>query len=302
MKTAKEYRALAWKALKSQFKESFFIICGVMVAACGAVGLMYAAFFLLPDTMVGATGKAAAALAVLCTVGLFQYFVPVWFLKLSRKESALNEGTNISYGKALVVAFVMMLPSIVESGMDVASKRLETIENPWVMLPAALGLMVLMVGVVAGMIWWQYAINGILPFLVHDNPNESVAAMVKRSVKETNGYKWQLFMVDLMIYIWPMVVLVVGMIAMIITLVVMMIVAGTTDVTDLLGVSLWFLVTLGVFYGGFILFFAFIIQPMQNFAHAIFYEDLQAELHPIPVMEVEEVETVEEVEAEEIKA
>ena len=223
-----------------------------------------------------------AALAVLFTIGLLYYYVPVCFLAMRRGQSVTKADLQVGYARALAVSVMMVWPSIVSQILNQAS-------NLEIGLGWKFCIALMAIGISVFAIVWVYAVATMLPLLASDHPDESVWQLTRRCSQLTEGHKWQLFMIDLEILIGPVVVLWVLMMIGIFSLVMPLALGGhataleadSTEALKLIGGAFaerWGLyVTLALLSLIVILVLQFVFVPMQHLAHALFYEDLMAE-------------------------
>jgi uncharacterized membrane protein len=291
MKTAKEYRALAWGDLRAQFKQSSIIIFFVMVIALIAVSALVgaAAVAVMQESLIGWMMFAGVLLAIIFGVSVLDFYQPVWFLNLIRDREAPWYETKVGYARALGVALLMLIPTVLSESVDGLSKILDHMHDAhWsVLLIVALAILVLAVASLVFTFWWAYAVSAVLPYRVYDHEDRSVIQSLKDSIRMMDGYKWKLFCVDFLIYIWPLVVLFV-LLGVVIILSVLVAFAHATSAIMTVGYVLT-----GALLTVTLLVYTFMVKPMIYFARARFYEDLKAEL------EAPEEEVIEEVKSEE---
>lgn len=267
MKTSSEYRAAAWKEWRAQMSQSSIIILLSMIVGMVSVSALYGSFLWYTTThsMVAASITLLIAIAVIFTVSLLNYFVPVWFLTLVRKQQKWYE-VRTSYGRALLTAWVILLPTVVQ---EAVSMPMNMTNEPSVIM--SLVFLAVMPAVVLFIIWWTYAIGTTLPFRVLDHPDRSVFQAIKENIRMMNGYKFQLFCVDFMIMIWPIVGLCVLLLFMAICMVFVVLLNPGTNMI------IWLSIGLGLVMLPFVVVYGFIFEPMLYIAHAQFYDDLRAE-------------------------
>ena len=283
MKLTSQYFSGAWQLWKSNIKESSIVIAIQFAAVIVAVILLapgLAAMTAHPKF--GMVYTVLMALAVVLTIGLLEYYIPVCFLAIRRGQSITKADMQVSYARALAVSVMMVWPSIVSQILNQAS-NLE-IGLGW---KFCISMMALGISVFA--IIWLYAVATMLPLLAGDHPKQSVWQLTRRCSQLTEGHKWQLFMIDLEILIGPVVVLWVLMMIGIFSLVMPLALGGhataleadSTEALKLIGgafVERWGLyVTLALLSLIVMLVMQFVFVPIQQFAHALFYEDLIAE-------------------------
>lgn len=276
MKTAKEYRALAWGDLRAQFKQSSIIIFFVMVIALIAVSALIgaAALAVMQESLIGWMLFAGVLLAIIFGVSVLDFYQPVWFLNLVRGGEAPWYETKVGYARALGAALLMLIPTVLSESVEGLSKLLEHPESMhWsVLLILALVVLVLSVASLIFTFWWAYAVSSVLPYRVMDHEDRSVMQSLKDSIKMMDGYKWKLFCVDILIYIWPLVILFV-LIGVVFLLAILIAVMHTTSAI----MTVSFVLT-GALLTITLLAYSFMVKPMIYFARARFYEDLKAEL------------------------
>lgn len=283
MKLTSQYFSGGWQLWKSHVRESSVVMALQFAAMIVAVILVAPGLALMSShTRFGLWYTIIIALAVLLTVGLLSYYVPVCFLALRRGQSVTKADLQVGYARALGVSVMMMWPTLISNILNQAS-NLE-IGLGW---KFCISMMALGISVFA--IIWLYAVATILPLLAGDNPKQSVWQLTRRCSQLTEGHKWQLFMIDLEILIGPVVVLWVLMMIGIFSLVMPLALGGhataleadSTEALKLIGgafVERWGLyVTLALLSLIVMLVMQFVFVPIQQFAHALFYEDLIAE-------------------------
>lgn len=265
MKTTTDYCKLAWKELRAQFKQVFVIILATvslgMIAACVLYGAYY--WFTTTQSIIAALVTIMVALLVVLTVGLFNYYIPVWFLTLVRKQQPWYEAKT-GYLRALIAAFLVMLPSMLQ---EVVSLPMDLSQEPSII--ASILVLLLMPPVIVFSIWWTYAVGHILSFRVYDHPDRTVLQSVGDSIRMMKGYKLSLFCIDLLIMLLPVIVL----LAVIFVLVfgVAFVIALAPEYTVLAAV-IAAVVALPI-----VAVYGFVVEPMLYIAHALFYEDMRAE-------------------------
>lgn len=283
MKLTSQYFSGAWQLWKSNIKESSIVIAIQFAAVIVAVILLapgLAAMTAHPKF--GMVYTVLMALAVVLTIGLLEYYIPVCFLAIRRGQSITKADMQVSYARALAVSVMMVWPSIVSQILNQAS-------NLEIGLGWKFCIALMAIGISVFAIVWVYAVATMLPLLASDHPDESVWQLTRRCSQLTEGHKWQLFMIDLEILIGPVVVLWVLMMIGIFSLVMPLALGGhataleadSTEALKLIGgafVERWGLyVTLALLSLIVMLVMQFVFVPIQQFAHALFYEDLIAE-------------------------
>ena len=270
MKTASEYRSLAWQDLRAMYRQSSLIMLVTMLVGMIAVSLLYGSYYWYNSTqsMTAALVTILVGLAVVFTVELLNYYMPVWFMSLVRKQPEPWYEAKTSYGRALLATLIMLIPSIAE---EVVTLPVNMSDEP---SPIALLIfMILWLPIVLFIIWWTYAVSTTLPYRVYDDSNRSVWEAVKDNIAMMKGYKFKLFCVDFLVAVWPLLALYIMMMIMVVALVVILALSPGTSVT-------WIVVGMSVILFPFVLVIVFITQPMLYFAHARFYNDLRAEQEP----------------------
>lgn len=265
MKTTTDYCKLAWKELRAQFKQVFVIILATvslgMIAACVLYGAYY--WFTATQSIIAALVTIMVALLVVLTVGLFNYYIPVWFLTLVRKQQPWYEAKT-GYLRALIAAFLVMLPSMLQ---EVVSLPMDLAQEPSII--ASILVLLLMPPVIVFSIWWTYAVGHILSFRVYDHPDRTVLQSVGDSIRMMKGYKLSLFCIDLLIMLLPVVILLVVIFVLVFG--VAFVIALAPEYTVLAAV-IAAVVALPV-----VAVYGFVVEPMLYIAHALFYEDMRAE-------------------------
>lgn len=265
MKTTTDYCKLAWKELRAQFKQVFVIILATvslgMIAACVLYGAYY--WFTATQSIIAALVTIMVALLVVLTVGLFNYYIPVWFLTLVRKQQPWYEAKT-GYLRALIAAFLVMLPSMLQ---EVVSLPMDLAQEPSII--ASILVLLLMPPVIVFSIWWTYAVGHILSFRVYDHPDRTVFQSVGDSIRMMKGYKLSLFCIDLLIMLLPVVILLVVIFVLVFG--VAFVIALAPEYTVLAAV-IAAVVALPV-----VAVYGFVVEPMLYIAHALFYEDMRAE-------------------------
>ncbi len=265
MKTTTDYCKLAWKELRAQFKQVFVIILATvslgMIAACVLYGAYY--WFTATQSIIAALVTIMVALLVVLTVGLFNYYIPVWFLTLVRKQQPWYEAKT-GYLRALIAAFLVMLPSMLQ---EVVSLPMDLSQEPSII--ASILVLVLMPPVIVFSVWWTYAVGHILSFRVYDHPDRTVFQSVGDSIRMMKGYKLSLFCIDLLIMLLPVIVLVAVIFVLVFGVAFVMALAPEYTVLAAVIAAVVALPIVAV-YG-------FVFEPMLYIAHALFYEDMRAE-------------------------
>jgi len=265
MKTTTDYCALAWKELRAQFKQVFVIMLAVvslgMIAACVLYGAYY--WFTTTQSIIAALVTIMVALLVVLTVGLFNYYIPVWFLTLVRKQQPWYEAQT-GYLRALIAAFLVLLPSFLQ---EIVSLPMDLAQEPSII--ASLLVLVLMPPVIVFSVWWTYAVGHILSFRVYDHPDRTVFQSVGDSIRMMKGYKLSLFCIDLLIMLLPVIVLVAVIFVLVFGVAFVMALAPEYTVLAAVIAAVVALPVVAV-YG-------FVVEPMLYIAHALFYEDMRAE-------------------------
>ncbi len=265
MKTTTDYCALAWKELRAQFKQVFVIILATvslgMIAACVLYGAYY--WFTTTQSIIAALVTIMVALLVVLTVGLFNYYIPVWFLTLVRKQQPWYEAQT-GYLRALIAAFLVLLPSMLQ---EIVSLPMDLAQEPSII--ASLLVLILMPPVIVFSVWWTYAVGHILSFRVYDHPDRTVFQSVGDSIRMMKGYKLSLFCIDLLIMLLPVIVLVAVIFVLVFGVAFVMALAPEYTVLAAVIAAVVALPIVAV-YG-------FVVEPMLYIAHALFYEDMRAE-------------------------
>ena len=140
-------------------------------------------------------GTIVGGIALLCTVGLLYYYVPVWFFRLVRKDANGSIEEKCPYSKALGTSLIIAVPIVIEGIVDALSKLNVGSSS---LLFISLSILAIIF-----IFWWMYAINAMLPYLVHDHHEMSVEQAVKKSICMMDGHKWELFKVDFKIIFLP---------------------------------------------------------------------------------------------------
>ena len=283
MKLTSQYFSGGWNLWKSHVKESSIVVAVQFAAVIVAMILIAPGLALMSShPKFGLWYTIIIALAVLLTVGLLSYYVPVCFLAMRRGQSVTKADLQVGYARALGVSVMMMWPTLISNILNQASSL--EIGLGW---KFCISMMALGISVFA--IIWLYAVATMLPLLAGDNPKQSVWQLTRRCSQLTEGHKWQLFMIDLEILIGPVVVLWVLMMIGIFSLVMPLALGGhataleadSTEALKLIGgafVERWGLyVTLALLSLIVMLVMQFVFVPIQQFAHVLFYEDLIAE-------------------------
>ena len=273
MKNLFQYCSLAFQHWAAHWKESTLIILLMVIIACLAVGLI-APFVVLAKAapVVGTLVLLIVGLIVTAALMLLYYYIPVCFLTLNRNEPISRERLKINRWRAMGVAVMTLLPSIVSQILQACqSDELST------GIKLAIGLISLGVSIFA--LIWAYAVAAPLPLLAHDNREESVGQLVRYSWDIMNGYKWKLFCIDFMLVFLPLIVMCTVMVGMLIPVVMN---AGASAVSN---PDIWkmyaeaFSAHKGgaIFVGVIMLIEWFVLIPVGGFARAEFYDDLIAE-------------------------
>lgn len=273
MKNLFQYCSLAFQHWAAHWKESTLIILLMVIIACLAVGLI-APFVVLAKAapVVGTLVLLIVGLIVTAALMLLYYYIPVCFLTLNRNEPISRERLKINRWRAMGVAVMTLLPSIVSQILQACqSDELST------GIKLAIGLISLGVSIFA--LIWAYAVAAPLPLLAHDNREESVGQLVRYSWDIMNGYKWKLFCIDFMLVFLPLIVMCTVMVGMLIPVVMA---GGASAVSD---PDIWkmyaeaFSAHKGgaIFVGVIMLIVWFVLMPVDCFARAEFYDDLIAE-------------------------
>ena len=257
MKTASEYRALAWNDLRTKFGKSLgIIISAFVIGFVGLFALVLIVTLCESDANMLLVGTIVGGIALLCTVGLLYYYVPVWFFRLVRKDANGSIEEKCPYSKALGTSLIIAVPFVIESIVDALSKLNVGLSS---LLFISLSILAIIF-----IFWWMYAINAMLPYLVHDHHEMSVEQAVKKSICMMDGHKWELFKVDFKIIFLPVFLSLVVLVAVI--------VLSGIGLNNQTGI-----VFAGLLGSIIFLFLLFAIFPMTLFARARFYEDLCAE-------------------------
>ena len=270
MKTASEYRSLAWQDLRAMYRQSSLIMLVTMLVGMIAVSILYGSLYWYNSTqsIIAGMVTVGVALLVILTVGLLNYYMPVWFMSLVRKQPEPWYEAKTSYGRALLATLIMLIPSIVEEAL---TQPINMSNDPSPVL--LLIFLVLWIPMMLFIIWWTYAVSTTLPYRVYDDPNRSVLEAVRDNIAMMRGYKFKLFCVDFLVAVWPLAALFVMIIIMAVALGVVMALSPGTS-------TMWMVMGMSVILFPFVLVIVFITQPMLYFAHARFYNDLRAELEP----------------------
>jgi hypothetical protein len=265
MKTTTDYCKLAWKELRAQFKQVFVIMLAVvtlgMIAACVLYGAYY--WFTTTQSIIAALVTIMVALLVVLTVGLFNYYIPVWFLTLVRKQQPWYEAQT-GYLRALIAAFLVLLPSMLQ---EIVSLPMDLAQEPSII--ASILVLLLMPPVIVFSMWWTYAVGHILSFRVYDHPDRTVLQSVGDSIRMMKGYKLSLLCIDLLIMLLPVIVLVAVIFVLVFGVAFVMALAPEYTVLAAVIAAVVALPVVAV-YG-------FVVEPMLYIAHALFYEDMRAE-------------------------
>ena len=203
------------------------------------------------------------ALLVVLTVGLFNYYIPVWFLTLVRKQQPWYEAQT-GYLRALIAAFLVLLPSMLQ---EIVSLPMDLSQEPSII--ASILVLLLMPPVIVFSVWWTYAVGHILSFRVYDHPDRTVFQSVGDSIRMMKGYKLSLFCIDLLIMLLPVMVLVAVIFVLVFGVAFVMALAPEYTVLAAVIAAVVALPIVAV-YG-------FVVEPMLYLAHALFYEDMRAE-------------------------
>ena len=252
------------------FRQSSVIMLVTTLVGMIAVSAMYGSYYWYNSTqsIVAGLVTVAIALLVVFTVGLLNYYMPVWFMSLVRKQPEPWYEAQTSYGRALLATLIMLIPSIVE---EVVTLPMSMSGEPSPI--ASIIFLILWGPMVLFVIWWTYAVNVTLPYRVYDRPERPVWQSVKDNITMMNGYKFKLFCVDFKVAVWPLLALYIMMMIMVVTLVVILVLSPGTSVT-------WIVVGMSVILFPIVLIVVFVTQPMLYFARARFYDDMRAELEP----------------------
>ena len=284
MKLTSQYFSGGWNLWKSHVRDSSVVMALQFAAMIVAMILIAPGLALMSShPKFGLWYTVLAALAVLFTIGLLYYYVPVCFLAMRRGQSVTKADLQVGYARALAVSVMMVWPSIVSQILNQAS-------NLEIGLGWKFRIALMAIGISVFAIVWVYAVATMLPLLASDHPDESVWQLTRRCSQLTEGHKWQLFVVDLEILIGPIMVLWVLLMIFVIALVIPAALSGnaaalTSDSSEemirLMGSTFaerWGLFTgIGLLCLLVMLVLQFVFVPIQQFAHALFYEDLIAE-------------------------
>ncbi|MBQ7530327.1 MAG: hypothetical protein IJT12_01295 [Paludibacteraceae bacterium] len=284
MKLTSQYFSGGWNLWKSHVRDSSVVMALQFAAMIVAMILIAPGLALMSShPKFGLWYTVLAALAVLFTIGLLYYYVPVCFLAMRRGQSVTKADLQVGYARALAVSVMMVWPSIVSQILNQAS-------NLEIGLGWKFCIALMAIGISVFAIVWVYAVATMLPLLASDHPDESVWQLTRRCSQLTEGHKWQLFVVDLEILIGPIMVLWVLLMIFVIALVIPAALSGnaaalTSDSSEemirLMGSTFaerWGLFTgIGLLCLLVMLVLQFVFVPIQQFAHALFYEDLIAE-------------------------
>lgn len=276
MKSTLQYCSLAFQHWAAHWKESTLIVLLSMIIACLCVGLVVPCMLLAKATpLIGGIALVAVGLLVIAAGLLLYYYIPVCFLSLKRNEPISRERLKISSWRAMGIAVMMLLPSIV-------SQILQTIQNDDMSTGIKLAIALISLGVSIFAIIWAYAIAAPLPMLAHDNREETVGQLTRYSWDIMNGYKWKLFCIDFMIMFLALIVTVIVMVSMLIPVVMD---AGANAIGTHSNPDIWKMYgdafsghTGGaIFIGVMMLIVWFVLMPVDYIARALYYDDLIAE-------------------------
>ena len=306
MKSTTQYLGQSWRLWKSHVKDSSIIVALQLAACLVMLALLVpGAFIIVSKPVVGLVYVSVMLLAVVFTLGLLYYYVPVCFQQISRDKPLSKEAVKVSYIRALGVCLFAVWPLVL-------SEILNTVSNFGLSLAWRLPLSLIVLGLSVFALIWIYMTGTLLPFIAHDNPDESVMSLTRRMIRLMDGYKGQLFCIDLLILVGPFVLLyvllMVGLLAVIIPLSLHggldALSAGSPESFGIIvqtfldhwkihaGVGSAFLIVL--------LIMQFVLAPMQHLAHVCFYEDLIAEREgqetPVVGQDAPEVQEAEEAE------
>ena len=258
MKSSSEYRALAWQKLKKNFADSAVVIVITALIAVAVFAIIFGGVMLCTETDNGIAGGILCAMIGLLLDGLLMYALYVWFLSIVRREPMYKISAD-GIGRVSLCGLVLLVPSFVQAPFQTLTQH-----------NASFALLILPAMVFA--VWFYYAC-AMMPYIVHDQRQVSVWQAFKQSVRMMDGYKWKLFVVDFKIMIWP-VLLFFGLLLMTALGVVAM--KGKAMAADINTNA--YIVAITCFSIVFILTFIFVLMPMYYMSHALFYEDLLAEL------------------------
>lgn len=257
MKTSSEYRALAWKELRTLFGASSKIMLLPLVAFFFSIFLLALTGYSLQETAMLGIGRFCMSVALLCSFGILYYYLPVWFLSLVRNKTFSMSETKSRYGRVLCATILMLVPSILQ-------ETLKTVMGANASPGYVFGMLCISIIALFVMVIWFYAISIILPYIVHDQKELSVWQALKRSVQLSDGYKVDMFGVDMKIAFLPLFIFFL-----------LMALAQYARSGDMIPSSALTPIAIGIIVIG--LFLVFITFPMLLFAHAHFYEDLRAD-------------------------
>ena len=276
MKTAREYRSLAWDQLRANFKQSSIVVLVALLVGVIAFSSIFASVFYMLQSPSWVSGMIAAAVMslMLLTTGLLGYYRPVWFMSMVRKQPERWYDIRTPYMRALIASVFVIIPNALSglvNGMSQFVQHTDSI-SPTIKLILALLIFGASLVVLAFTLWYGYSISIMLPLKVYDREERSVFGLIKETFQMMKGHRWQLFCVDFFIVVWP--IIVIWFLSLVLGVVVGLHTANLIDGNAFLGA----VVVTSVFLGAVFLVYLFLIAPMVHFAHALFYEDLQEEL------------------------
>lgn len=258
MKNSFKYRALAWQKLKKNFADSAVVVVITLLLALTVLAIFIGGIALCTETDHGIAGGILCALIGFFLDGVLMYALYVWFLSVARHEPMYKISAD-GMGRVSLCGLALLIPSFVQAPFQTLTQQHQQF-----------ALLILPVLVFA--VWYNYACV-MMPYIVHDQRQVSVWQAFKQSVRMMDGYKWKLFVVDFKIMIWP-VLLFFGLLLMTALGVVAMkgkAMAADINTNAYIGAIICFSIV-------FILTFIFVLLPMYYISHALFYEDLKAEL------------------------
>lgn len=273
MKNLFQYCSLAFQHWAAHWKESTLIVLLSIIIVCLLMGLVVPCVLLAKAApVVGGIALVVVGLLVMAAGLLLYYYLPVCFLTLNRNEPISRERLKINRWRAMGVAVMTLLPSIV-------SQILQACQGDELSTGIKLAIGLISLGVSIFALIWAYAVAAPLPLLAHDNREESVGQLVRYSWDIMNGYKWKLFCIDFMLVFLPLIVMCTVMVGMLIPVVMA---GGASAVSD---PDIWkmyaeaFSAHKGgaIFVGVIMLIEWFVLIPVGGFARAEFYDDLIAE-------------------------
>lgn len=275
MKRAREYRSLAWDVLRSNFKQSSLVVLLTYLVAMVGVGALIGAavYWIHSRGFVSASIMSAVLIAFFLTVSLLNYYLPVWYMSMLRKEPARWYDVRTSYWRALLASLLIMMPNVLSQSVNGLSQWLQHSDSlsPTVKMIMALVIMMGSMLVLVFVLWYSYSIGIMLPYKVYDQEDRSVFGLVKDTFRMMKGYRWKLFCVDFFILVWPL-----GIVYFLCLVMVVVLALNAGDLIDG-NAFLGAMVVTGIFLSVVIFALMFLFEPMRYFAHAQFYEELKGE-------------------------